>query len=150
MIPFLFVGCGGGLLGLSLEEQQYADAIAATATSQLPPAQAHCIGNGLVRFFGLARAKELELASTNISRLAETDAHRVVDVLEHCVNIREIMFRLTKAELGLDDAGVARCGKLVEPATARRWLLTIYTSTSDQASKSLAGEINPIVRQCKG
>ncbi|MEO5837374.1 MAG: hypothetical protein ABIQ73_28645 [Acidimicrobiales bacterium] len=154
------VGCGGGGSSgdaagsrkLSSAESEYAAEIAAANEDLGSVAEARCVGEGVVRAFGLARAKELKLESKDTPVLSRSDAEKAVGVLDGCTNLAELLLREGKDSLGLSEAEVIRCAKLLDRAKIRElFVKTQLEDTVDAAeSQDLQDDLIAALPRCKG
>ena len=153
------VGCGGGGSSdgdasrkLSADEQEYADEIAVVAGEEVvAPADAPCVGEGLVRAFGLKRAKELSLAEKNSADLSRSDAEKVIVVLDGCASLAELIVKEAQTSLGLSDAEVLRCAELLDRAKIRELMVRAQIDESTEAeTKELQSDLLAALPRCKG
>ena len=155
----LLVSCGDDDVSpefspdLSVDEQAYADQIAAAqgANVFLTPGELKCVGQQSVKTFGLARAKELDLASRDTPALVQADAEKLADVIDYCVGLSGFVLRSAQSNLGLGTAQVEICASLMDKTKVRPLVLAALTHKVNKSAEEAAvqAEVTTVLARCR-
>ena len=161
VVVAVVAGCGGrggdsprdagGTRALTPEESEYADKVASANEDLGSAAETRCVGQGIVRVFGLSRAKELELEDDNTPFLSRSDAENAIGVVDGCTSLAELLLAEGKDSLGLSDAEVVRCAQLLDRAKVREFFVKsrVEDGANADETRELQDDLIAALPRCK-